>query len=99
MQIESCKPRRFYAQSGLPLQMICLILMPRGYAHTRIQNEKNWGGNGLDKNPINKAKSTFMRDSDALITFVGEIIHGDPDSGGILLTKQHCKGPVQEKDR
>jgi hypothetical protein len=45
------------------------------------------------------AKSTFMRDSDALLTLVGEIIHGDPDCWGILLTKQHGKGPVQGKDR
>lgn len=43
------------------------------------------------------SKPNLMRDSDALLTLIGEIIHGDPDCWGILLTKQHGKGPVQAR--
>jgi hypothetical protein len=40
-----------------------------------------------------------MRDSDVMLTLVGEIIHGDPEcsSWGILLTKRHGKGTVQAR--
>jgi hypothetical protein len=43
------------------------------------------------------SKTSLMRDSDALLTLVGEIIHGDPDLWGILLTKQHGKGSIQSR--
>ena len=39
----------------------------------------------------------IMRDSDASLTLVGEIIHGDPDSWGILLTNKHGKGVIQAR--
>jgi hypothetical protein len=38
-----------------------------------------------------------MRDSDALLTLVGSIIHGDHEYWRILLTKQHDKIPVQSR--
>ncbi len=37
------------------------------------------------------SKVSPMRDSDALLTLVGEIVHGDPDCWGILLTKQQVQ--------
>jgi hypothetical protein len=41
------------------------------------------------------SKATLMRDSDRLLTLVGEIINGYSEYLRILLTKQHDKGPVQ----
>jgi hypothetical protein len=41
------------------------------------------------------SKANLMKDSDSLLTLVGEIINGDSEYWRILLTKQHDKGPVQ----
>ncbi len=49
---------------------------------------KNWGG------MLQPKTSLKMRDIDALLTLVGEIIHGDPDFLGMFLTKQHDKGAI-----
>jgi hypothetical protein len=38
-----------------------------------------------------------MRDSDALLTLVGAIFHGDPEYWGKLYTAHHGKGPVQSR--
>ncbi len=43
------------------------------------------------------SKANLMRDSDALLTLVGEIIHGDSEYWRNLLTKQHEKGPFQSR--
>ncbi len=43
------------------------------------------------------SKASLMRDSDALLTLVGEIFHGDSEYWGILLTKHHGKGHVQSR--
>ncbi len=37
------------------------------------------------------SKPNLMRDSDALLTLLGEIIHGDPDCLGILLKNSMTK--------
>ncbi len=41
------------------------------------------------------SKIDLMRNSDALLTLIGEIIHGDHECWCILLTTKHGKGPVQ----
>ena len=43
------------------------------------------------------SKANLMRDSDALLTLVGEKIHGASEYWRIFLTKQHDKGPVQSR--
>jgi hypothetical protein len=39
----------------------------------------------------------LMGDSDALLTLVGEIIHGDSECWNCLLIKHHGKGHVQRR--
>ena len=43
------------------------------------------------------SKADLMRDSDALLTLVGSIIHGYHEYWGNFLTKQHYKVPVQSR--
>ncbi len=43
------------------------------------------------------SKPNLMWDSDALLTLLMELIHGNPDCWSILLKKQHGKGPVQAR--
>ena len=43
------------------------------------------------------SKANLMRDSDALLTLVGSIFHGDHEYWGILLTTQHNKVPFQSR--
>ena len=43
------------------------------------------------------SKADLMRDSDALLTLVGSILHGYHVYWGIFLTKQHYKVPVQSR--
>jgi hypothetical protein len=43
------------------------------------------------------SKASQMRNSDALLSLVGEIIHGDSDHWEISPTKQHGIGSVQSR--
>jgi hypothetical protein len=43
------------------------------------------------------SKADLMRDSDALLTLVGSIIHGYHEYWGNFLIKQHYKVPVQSR--
>ncbi len=52
---------------------------------------------GENAGAVAASKANLMRDSDALLTLVGEIIHGDSEYWRILLTKQHDKVPVQSR--
>ncbi len=42
---------------------------------------------GENAGAVAASKANFMRESDALLTLVGEIIHGDSEYWIILLTK------------
>jgi hypothetical protein len=43
------------------------------------------------------SKASLMRESDALLMLVGEIINGDSEYRRMLLTKYHGKGRVQSR--
>jgi hypothetical protein len=47
--------------------------------------------------PAQSSKQQKMVLTDDLLTFLGEIIQGDPDSWGIMLTKSRGKGKVRLK--
>ena len=57
-------------------------------AHRQIKDSEKVGANAVGSAAF---RANLMRDSDALLTLVGSIIHGDHEYWRILLTKQHDK--------
>ena len=63
-------------------------------AHRQIKDSEKVGANAVGSAA---SRANLMRDSDALLTLVGSIIHGDHEYWRILLTKQHEKIPLQSR--
>ncbi len=60
-------------------------------------NVFNEVGETVDRFAASKVSLSLMIDSDALLTLVREIIHGDPECWRNLLIKHHGKCHVQSR--